>query len=113
MIHNVPIVFGQEKASTPDISNLDSKFYLHGMKSLRGWGTTHPWRNHHDYQEICNHGGGGVSALEGGGISILAGGYNHRGVAVSLATAQKLFTLHCPIGQDQFKLIKNLKGGTI
>lgn len=32
MIHNVLIVFGQEKASTQDISNLDSKFYLHGKK---------------------------------------------------------------------------------
>lgn len=68
MIHNVPIVFGQEKASTPDISNLDSKFYLHGMKSLRGWGTTHPWRNHHDYQEICNHGGGGFLHWREGGF---------------------------------------------
>lgn len=63
MIHNVLIVFGQEKASTPDISNLDSKFYLHGIKSLReGKNPTHPWRGHHDCQEICIQ--QRVSALE-------------------------------------------------
>lgn len=38
MIHNVLIVFGQEKASTPDISNLDSKFYSHGIKTSREGG---------------------------------------------------------------------------
>lgn len=50
MIHNVLIVFGQEKASTPDISNLDSKVYLHGKKTSEGGGKkSHPWRG----QEIC------------------------------------------------------------
>lgn len=54
MIHNVLIVFGQEKASTQDISNLDSKFYLHGKKKKT---PSHPWRGHHDCQEICIQGG--------------------------------------------------------
>lgn len=39
MIHNVLIVFGQEKASTPDTSDLDSNFYLHGKKkNISEWG---------------------------------------------------------------------------
>lgn len=101
MIHDVLIVFGQEKASTPDISKLDSKFYLHGIKSL----------------------GGGVlgvvtmtvrrSASRGGflhyreAISIFADGNNPQGLVVSSATENYS---QC---NNLTGLIKNLKGGTI
>lgn len=80
MIHNVLIVFGQEKASTPDISNLDSKVYLHGKKHLRG--------GEEKKKTVILGVVRRSASFTREGSSMCAHGYNHQGFLVSLATVQ-------------------------